>query len=109
MKNAGAHDGEEVVQFYVKHTGASAPVPIRALEGFQRISLRAGEEKTVEFTLGPRELSIVNESGRRLVAPGDVEIAVGGKQPGFSGAVDAATTEVVTRRLRITGPAKDVE
>ncbi len=109
VKNAGARDGEEVVQLYVKHSGASVPVPIRALEGFQRISLRAGGEKRVEFILGPRELSIVHEDGRRVIDPGEVEIAVGGKQPGLSGASDDATTEVVTRTVRITGPAKVLE
>ena len=109
VKNSGARDGEEVVQLYVRHAGASPPAPIRALEGFQRIALRAGEEKTVAFTLGPRELSTVDESGRRVERAGQVEIAVGGKQPGFSGAADAATTEVVTRSIRITGSPKEIE
>jgi beta-glucosidase len=109
VRNVGPRDGEEVVQLYLKHAGASVPVPIRSLEGFQRVALRAGEEKTVSFTLSPRELSIVGNDGQRSVAPGDLEIAVGGKQPGFTGAADASTTEVLTRKARITGAAKILE
>jgi beta-glucosidase len=109
VRNVGPRDGEEVIQLYVKHAGASVPVAIRSLEGFQRIALRAGEEKTVVFTLSPRELSIVGNDGQRMVEPGDLEIAVGGKQPGFTGAADASTTEVLTRKARINGAARILE
>jgi beta-glucosidase len=103
VKNSGKRDGDEVVQLYVKHTGAPAPAPLRELKGFRRVHLRAGQSQTIEFTLGPRELSIVREDGRRVVAPGIVEIAVGGKQPGFKGAADAATTGVVAGRVELAG------
>ena len=38
------------------------------------------------------------------MAPGAYTISVGGKQPGFRGAADAATTEVLTTRVQVTGP-----
>jgi beta-glucosidase len=92
VQNAGTMAGEEVVQLYLKRLENSATVPIRSLEGFQRISLRPGEARTVEFTLTPRQLA----------SPGVVEIAVGGKQPGFHGAADASTTQVLTGALTVT-------
>jgi beta-glucosidase len=67
------------------------------------VSLRPGEKRRVTFTLAPRQLSLIDAQGRRVVAPGDYEISVGGKQPGFSGLADAATTGVATARLTIAG------
>ena len=69
VKNSSAHEGDEVVQLYVSGAGA-ADDPIRQLRGFQRIHLKAGETRTVEFTIG------------RDVLPKDkVQISVGGGQP----------------------------
>jgi beta-glucosidase len=90
--NAGKLAGEEVVQLYMKRRGEQGAVPIRSLEGFERIALKPGEKKFVEFILTPRQLA----------PPGDVEIAVGGKQPGYRGALDASTTQVLTGNLTVT-------
>jgi beta-glucosidase len=60
VENSGKRAGDEVVQLYVKHPGV-----IRELQGFERVLLRAGEHKTVEFALALRN-------------PGDIEILVGG-------------------------------
>jgi beta-glucosidase len=103
VENAGAREGEEVVQLYVTDVSASVPVPIRALAGFRRVALQPGERRRVTFTLAPRQLSLVDAEGRRVVEPGVFELSVGGKQPGFRGAADAATTEVVTARVQVTG------
>ncbi len=103
VTNTGQRTGEEVVQLYLTDEKASTPRPIRQLEGFERISLRPGESKVVEFSLDPRQLSIINIKELRLIEPGWFTVAVGGKQPGFSGNADARTTDVVTGRFRITG------
>ena len=69
VKNDSTRDGDEVVQLYVSG-GGGADDPIRNLRGFERIHLRAGETREVEFTLGPAEV------------PKDrVRISVGGGQP----------------------------
>jgi len=81
VKNIGKLDGDEVVELYIgfpKLAGA----PLRALRGFTRLHLNAGEQRHVKFTLSPRDLSYVNESGDRLMAAGDYLITVGGGQPG---------------------------
>ena len=102
VENTGARAGDEVVQLYVTDDAASAPVPIRALAGFQRIALGAGERKTVTFALGPRALSFVDPRGRRLVEPGSFHVAVGGGQPG-AGGVYASPVEGVVGQLVVSG------
>jgi beta-glucosidase len=70
VKNDSARDGDEVIQLYV-NGGAAANDPIRSLRGFQRIHLRAGESRIVQFTLGAED-----------VPKEKVRISVGGGQPG---------------------------
>jgi beta-glucosidase len=96
VENAGAVVAEEVVQLYVRLSEATVPVPIRALAGFHRVSLRPGQRQRVTITVTPRQLSVVDDAGRWVQQPGAVEVSVGGKQPGQRGAGDARTTGVVT-------------
>jgi beta-glucosidase len=104
VRNTGARAGDEVVQLYVTDVEATVPVPLRSLQGFQRVTLQPGERRTVTFTLAPHQLSVVHDDGRRVVEPGVFEIAVGGKQPGFEGAADARTTRVVVGRFEVVSP-----
>ncbi len=100
VENSGKMAGEEVVELYVK-----TPIkdgPIRALEGFQRIGLKPGERKTVQFTLAPKQLASVLTNGQRMVEPGVFEISVGGQQPG------PGVRGVLTGKVSIRGTAKPV-
>jgi beta-glucosidase len=103
VKNTGSVDGEEVVQLYVTEKNASAPVPIRSLQGFRRVFLKAGEQTSVSFSLAPRQLSLIDATAKRVVEPGVFEVSVGGKQPGFKGIADAATTGVLTGHFQVVG------
>jgi beta-glucosidase len=85
VKNASQRAGDEVVELYVnfpKLPGA----PLRALRGFTRVHLEAGELRHVKLALQPRDLSYVNEAGDRMVAAGDYVITTGGGQPGTAAA-----------------------
>lgn len=83
VKNTGSIAGEEVVQLYVSHQYIKGKTPVRALKGFKRIALKAGESKLVSFTLTPEELSLVSEDDGKLFQPsGKIMISVGGGQPG---------------------------
>ena len=70
--------GEEVVQMYIRDEVSSVTRPIKELRGFRRITLNAGETKTVEFKLGPVELSFLNREMHRVVEPGTFRIMAGG-------------------------------
>ena len=94
VQNTGSRAGEEVAQLYVRHTGARAPVPIRALEGFERIALTPGQTRTLTFTLTPRELSVISGDNRRVMEPGTIEIEAGGS---------SADKNAQTGRLTVTG------
>jgi beta-glucosidase len=85
VKNTSKREGDEVVELYISFPKV-AGAPLRALRGFSRVHLGGGEQKHVKLTLGPRDLSYVNEAGDRLVSAGDYLITVGGGQPGTSAA-----------------------
>jgi beta-glucosidase len=85
VKNASDKAGDEVVELYVNFPKVPG-APLRALRGFTRIHLDAGQSRHVKFTLQRRDLSYVNESGDRLVGAGDYVISVGGGQPGTKAA-----------------------
>src|SRR5262249_48007406 len=78
VSNAGTMRGDEVVQLYIRDEVSSVTRPVKELRGFRRVTINPGETKTVEFTLGPDELSFLNRDMRRVVEPGVFEIMVGG-------------------------------
>jgi beta-glucosidase len=98
VENTGNIDGDEVVQLYVKHLDEKINVPIHALEGFKRISLKAGEKKTINFKLDPRKLAIINSQNQRVETAETIEIFVGEGQPLskniYSGLVLKSTIEL---------------
>jgi len=82
VKNVGDMAGDETIQLYVSREDAPVKTAIRALKGFKRINLLPGEFAEVEFTLAPEAFAYVDENGRKIVAPGNFTISVGGGQPG---------------------------
>jgi beta-glucosidase len=109
VRNVGSQPGDDVVELYVAHptTPFSAPNPIRSLAGFQRISLRPNQTKTVEFLVDARGLSLVDQNGARFDVPGRLEIAVGGAQPGHDGRY-ASPSNGVTAHVTISGSQKEI-
>ena len=90
ITNTSDRAGDEVAELYL-HFPKSAGALIRALRGFARLHLGAGEVRHVAFTLQARDLSLVNKAGDRIVAAGPYRISVGGGQPG-TGAPAAETS-----------------
>ena len=103
VTNTGKMEGDEVVQLYLTDEKASTPRPVRQLEGFKRITLNPGESSDIEFILEPRQLSLINKKGIRVIEPGYYNVSVGGKQPGFSGYLNPMSTDVLSGRFRLTG------
>jgi beta-glucosidase len=81
VSNTSNREGDEVVQVYITYPKLSG-APARALVGFTRVHVAQGEMRHVQISLSPRDLSMVNEAGGRLDAPGDYRVSVGGGQPG---------------------------
>ena len=80
IKNTSPIAGDEVAELYIEYAG-KPDSPLRALKGFKRIHLTAGATGRVSFTLDPRQLSMVTESGERMVLPGSYTVFVGSSQP----------------------------
>jgi beta-glucosidase len=82
VENTGARVGDEVVQLYIRDVAASVTRPVRELKGFQRITLRPGEKRRVEFTLAPEHLGFYNQNMRFVVEPGEFNVFVGNSSVG---------------------------
>jgi len=80
VRNSGARAGDEVAQLYLNFPDVPG-VPRVALRGYQRLSLKPGESRTVTFDLSPRDLSSVAPDGTRHVAVGQYRVSVGSGQP----------------------------
>ena len=77
LKNVGKYDGTEVVQLYVQDKVGSVTRPVKELKAFQRVELKAGESKTVTFTLPVSDLAFWRYDMTYGVEPGDFKLWVG--------------------------------
>jgi beta-glucosidase len=77
VQNVGNRKGDEVVQVYIRDVVGSVTRPIKELKGFKRITLEPSEKRTLEFMLGPEELSFTNREMKRIVEPGTINVMVG--------------------------------
>jgi beta-glucosidase len=98
VTNTGKMNGEEVVQLYISDENNTIKAPLKALKGFKRISLKAGESKVVQFRLSPQDLSVVDDKGAMKQLKGKVLISIGGGQPGEK---NKTTSDVVRGEIRI--------
>lgn len=75
--NSGDRDGIEVVQLYFEDPVAEVARPVIQLLGFARVPVRAGEKKTVTFTVHTDRLSYIGSEYTRIVDPGKIILSVG--------------------------------
>ena len=85
LHNSGSRDSAEVVQFYLSDLHASTLVPLHHLVGFERVILKAGESRSLKFTLTPEMMSFYNDDGKLTLEPGEFRLEVGGCSPGQRG------------------------
>jgi beta-glucosidase len=71
-----------VVQLYVHDVAASVTRPVKALRGFERVTLGPGETRSVRFTLGPEDLGFYDQRLRFVVEPGEFRVFVGTSSEG---------------------------
>ena len=78
VSNTGQRDGDEVVQLYVHQQAASIARPVKELRGFQRIHLKAGEQRRVTFCIDRDQLQYLNAQGEPVLESGLFDIMIGG-------------------------------
>lgn len=77
LTNTGKYEGEEIVQLYLRDKVCSVERPIKELKDFKKIALKAGESKSVTFTIDKEKLSFYNQKLQWVAEPGDFEIMIG--------------------------------
>jgi beta-glucosidase len=77
VKNTGTREGDEVVQLYTRDLVSSVTTYEKSLRGFERVHLKAGETRTVKFTLTPDDLALWDRSMHFVVEPGKFRVMIG--------------------------------
>jgi len=77
ISNTGKYDGEETAQLYLHDVVASVTRPVKELKGFQKIFLKAGESKTISFTIGAADLKFYNTNMKYASEPGKFKLFIG--------------------------------
>jgi beta-xylosidase len=102
VRNAGEVSGAEVVQLYLSDPVAQVARPERWLAGFTRVGLAPGEAKRVSFRLHADRTSFAGLSGKRVVEPGVIGVAIGGA----SDCLPLNDTLTLTGPLRFVGASR---
>lgn len=74
IANRGAREGVETAQLYIRDLVASVVQPVRKLRGFQRVTLKSGETRTVSFRITPADLTFYDEHMRLVTEPGRFQV-----------------------------------
>jgi beta-glucosidase len=77
VSNSGKYDGSEVVQLYIRDMVGSITRPVKELKGFNKVFLKAGESKTVNFEISEKDLAFYNSNLEFKAEPGDFKVFVG--------------------------------
>jgi beta-glucosidase len=88
VTNTGKVNGKEVVQLYIRDMVGSITRPVKELKGFQKVDLKAGESRTVSFTISMNDLKFYNGDLKYVAEPGDFKVFIGAnsrdvKEAGF--------------------------
>lgn len=83
VTNTGTREGKEVVDVYLSDLYASITPDKKRLKAFEKISLKPGEVKTVDFTITKEELAFINANNQKVVEPGEFEIQIGNLKKKF--------------------------
>ncbi|MBN1797517.1 MAG: glycoside hydrolase family 3 C-terminal domain-containing protein [Spirochaetales bacterium] len=105
VANRGERVAEEVVQLYISKLNAPLEVPLYELKDFKRVTLKPKQEKQVAFTITPAMLEYVDNSGVRILEPGDFLITIGGVSPG-SWQKELGAARTVQKKLNVSALKK---
>lgn len=108
VENIGNAAGEEVVQIYLKKLNSAYRTPNYQLAGFRRVYISQGETKTIEFTITPRQLAIIDEHGKCVYEPGKFTLFVGGTQPDAVSR-ELSTSNIIEAELHLNGELTEVD
>ena len=103
VKNTGSVEGKEIVQLYVSDKTGVEVRPEKELKGFEKVSLKAGEAKTVTFKLDKRSFAFWNTDIHEWYAPsGTYEIKVGASSRDIRLTTEVDVTSSIKKAFTIT-------
>jgi len=77
LSNTGKYAGEEVVQLYLQDVFASVTRPVKELKGFEKVYLKPGESKTIQFVINKEKLSFYDQKMNWTAEPGEFKLMIG--------------------------------
>lgn len=77
LTNTGTREGEETVQLYIRDIVGSVTRPVRELKGFQKITLKAGESRTVSFKINSSDLAFYRKDMSWGTEAGKFQVFIG--------------------------------
>jgi len=77
ITNTGMYDGEEIVQLYLRDIVGSIVRPVIELKDFRKVMLKAGESKTITFSIDAEKLSFINQQLEWVAEPGEFDVMIG--------------------------------
>jgi len=105
VTNSGERDADEVVQLYMRDPVATIARPKLELRGFKRVPLKAGETRTLTFTLDPAQSAIWHKGDGWIVEPGRLDFMVGASSADIRG----ITSVTITDRAVTSAPAASIQ
>lgn len=78
VTNKSKVDGAEVVQLYIRDVVGSVTRPVKELKGFEKVFIKAGESKAVNFKITPEMLKFYDYDLNFVFEPGDFDVMIGG-------------------------------
>jgi beta-glucosidase len=107
VTNVGDRTGDEVAQLYVRLEGTSVTRPVKELKGFKRLTLDAGQTKTVTFTLPVNSLGYFDKQQRYVVEPCTVDVMIGNSSQDIFGSskveIQGSTTDISSKKVFFSG------
>ena len=107
VRNEGKRAADEIVQVYLTDLEASVRVPLHQLVGFARVHLKPGRARSVSFRIEAKQMSLIDEEGRRILEPGRFRVCVGGRQPDARSQSLTRTT-VLCSEFEVTGQRREL-
>ena len=84
VTNTGSRQGKHTVELYSRDVYASITPSVKRLRGFDKIDLKPGETRTVNFTITRDDLAFVNAQLKTVTEPGEFELMIGDKKVSFT-------------------------
>jgi len=108
VKNNSKIAGDEVIQIYLSAEGARFDTPIFDLRSFTKVNIKAGETKNIKFKLSPRDLSLINNNGERVILPINFKIYAYGSCPDKT-SVKRIGKKPLSALIKIEGKARKIK